>query len=202
MAVIAGLRRVGISRLVQLCEGCLGIVECFLCIRIYKGFLIVGKCIVGIVSRLDCILVILGDILRQLAVDLLTSDAEVSFEHWRKQGATSFREYWQDENNRSHSHPMFGSPVAYFFEYLLGIKQKEYAGGYSDLVIEPVFVSKLNTVSGHMDVPSGRVGVSYTKNDGKVNMSVNIPNGVKAVFVYSDMARKLEAGKNEFVFKL
>ncbi len=138
----------------------------------------------------------------KLAVDLLTSDAEVSFEHWRKQGATSFREYWQDENNRSHSHPMFGSPVAYFFEYLLGIKQKEYAGGYSDLVIEPVFVSKLNTVSGHMDVPSGRVGVSYTKNDGKVNMSVNIPNGVKAVFVYSDMARKLEAGKNEFVFKL
>ena len=67
IAVISGLRRVGISRLVQLCEGCLGIVECFLCIRIYKGFLIVGKCIVGIVSRLDCILVILGDILRQLA---------------------------------------------------------------------------------------------------------------------------------------
>ena len=138
----------------------------------------------------------------QLAVDLLTSDHEVSFEHWRKQGATTFREYWQDEQNRSHSHPMFGSPVAYFFEYLLGIKQKEFGAGYTDLIIEPTFVSQINNLSGHMDLPKGRVEVSYQKTEQEIKMSVTIPEGVKAVFIYSDLAKELPAGKNEFTITL
>lgn len=138
----------------------------------------------------------------QLAVDLLTSNHEVSFEHWRKQGATTFREYWQDEQNRSHSHPMFGSPVAYFFEYLLGIKQKEFGAGYTDLIIEPTFVKQINNLEGHMDVPKGRVEVSYKKTNGIVKISVTVPAGVKAVFVYSDMAKELVSGVNEFEFTL
>lgn len=138
----------------------------------------------------------------QLAVDLITSDNEVSFYHWKKKGATTFWEYWQDEQNRSHSHPMFGSPVAYFFEYLLGIKQKESGSGYTDLVIEPTLVSQINNLYGHMDLPLGRVEVAYTKTNQRVFFTVTIPNGIRAVFVYSDLARELVGGKNQFEISL
>ena len=63
-----------------------------------------------------------------LAVDLLTHNGDQGYEHWRRNGATSFHEYWDSNRSRSHSHPMFGAPVAYFFEYLLGIKQAEQLG--------------------------------------------------------------------------
>lgn len=138
----------------------------------------------------------------QLAADILTVDAKASFERWRKKGATTFWEYWQDEKCRSHSHPMFGAPVAYFFEYLLGIKQAKMKGGYKDIIIEPSFVSQINTLSGYMDVPKGRVEVSYNRTEKSVEMKVIIPEGVEAAFVYSDMARKLSAGINEFEFSL
>ena len=65
-----------------------------------------------------------------LAIDLLTHDGDQGFEHWRKNGATTFHEYWDSNRSRSHSHPMFGAPVAYLFEYLLGIKQEEGTAGY------------------------------------------------------------------------
>lgn len=139
----------------------------------------------------------------QLAVDLLTSDAPVSYEGWRRKGATTFWEYWPDtERSRSHSHPMFGSPVGYMFEYLLGIRQKSTDGGYKELLIEPCFVSQINELCGHMDLPLGRVEVSYVKKDEKAELSITVPKGIKAVFIYSDMARKLEAGKNTFTVNL
>ena len=61
ITVISGLRTVGISRLIEFCQSCLGIVEYFLCILVYKRFLVVGECIVGIVSRLDSRLIVLLD---------------------------------------------------------------------------------------------------------------------------------------------
>lgn len=40
IAVVTGLRTVGVSRLVKLCESCLGIVQCLLYIIVYKRFLV------------------------------------------------------------------------------------------------------------------------------------------------------------------
>lgn len=106
----------------------------------------------------------------ELAVELLTSEAEVSYENWRRQGATTFWEYWQNPDNRSHFHPMFGSPVAYFFEYLLGIGQKEDSCGYKSLIIKPVLVSKITRLSGGMEIPAGKVEVAYEKSTAVRNL--------------------------------
>ena len=135
----------------------------------------------------------------ELAVDLLLQDGAQGFEHWRRNGATTFHEYWDSNDSRSHNHPMFGSPVAYFFEYLLGIRQKPHTAGYCDLVIAPQAVNKFGWMKGSMQVPCGTVSVAYKKTDGKVHFTVEIPEGVEAVLSYDGGLYPMHAGENTVV---
>ena len=98
-----------------------------------------------------------------LAVDLLINNGEQGFEHWRQNGATTFHEYWDSNRSRSHNHPMFGAPVAYLFEYLLGIRQNANSAGYTSLTIEPVATSRFGYMRGSMMTPNGAVSVRYEK---------------------------------------
>ena len=134
----------------------------------------------------------------ELAVDILTNDGDQGYEHWRRGGATTFHEYWDSNRSRSHCHPMFGAPVAYFFEYLLGIKQTEESAGYSDLVISPSAVSKFGRMSGSMKIPCGTVSVNYERAPEGVKFKVSIPTGCRAVFRLPSFERELCEGENEF----
>ena len=134
----------------------------------------------------------------ELAVDLLMNNGEQGFEHWRQSGATSFHEYWDSNRSRSHNHPMFGAPVAYFFEYLLGIKQDKGSAGYKRVTIAPMAVSKFGYMRGSMTVPSGEISVAYEKVEEKVRFDITIPEGVSAKFKYMDQELDLKTGKNVF----
>lgn len=134
----------------------------------------------------------------ELAVDLLTNDGMQGYEHWRKNGVTTFHEYWDSSRSRSHCHPMFGAPVAYLFEYLLGIRQPEESGGYSELIISPQAVSKFNRMSGSMDTPKGIVCVSYEREQGGVRFSISVPADCKARFRIARFECELAEGENNF----
>ncbi len=131
-----------------------------------------------------------------LAIKLLTNNGNQGYEHWRVNGATTFHEYWDSNRSRSHSHPMFGAPVAYFFQYLLGINQAETDGGYKSIIIEPKGFKNFEFMNGSMETPNGDVSVSYENKDGKTYFEVIIPDGVKAVFKNSDNIIPLKSGKN------
>ncbi len=133
----------------------------------------------------------------ELAMTLLTNDGEQGFEHWRRNGATTFHEYWNSNRSRSHNHPMFGSPVAYFFEYLLGIRQKEGTAGYGDLVIAPQALSKCDRMAGSMETPNGRVSVGYQKANGRICFRITVPPRTKAVLRYDGQDHALLQGENE-----
>lgn len=138
----------------------------------------------------------------ETAVDLLTADGPQGFEHWRKNGATTFHEYWDSNDCRSYNHPMFGAVTAYIFEYLLGIKQTDDAAGYSSLSIKPQAVSKFEHMSGSMRTPNGTVAVSYKKSNGKVDFKITIPENTKATFSLGDKEIPLSAGENELQFAM
>ena len=108
----------------------------------------------------------------ELAVKLLSSDNADGFGKWRKNGATTFHEYWNSDRSRSHNHPMFGAVVAYFFEYLLGIKQTSHKGGYSSVIIEPQAVSCFGWMSGSMATPNGKIEVGYKKTDNSIKFEI------------------------------
>jgi alpha-L-rhamnosidase len=134
----------------------------------------------------------------ELAVDILTNNGPQGYEHWRLNGATTYHEYWDSNRSRSHCHPMFGAPVAYFFEYLLGIKQAENSCGYSELIVSPQAITKFNRMSGSMDTPHGAVSVKYEKTEDGVKFNISIPDGCKASFRITDYERALNTGENEF----
>ncbi len=138
----------------------------------------------------------------ELAIDLLTHDGDQGYEHWRKNGATTFHEYWDSNRSRSHSHPMFGAPVAYLFEYLLGIKQEENTAGYTSLIIEPQGISRFGRMSGSIETVQGIVAVSYKNNDGKASFEITIPENTKSVFKYKNEEIALTQGKNNFIIAL
>ncbi len=161
------------------------------------GFYDTGIFATDIVTRL---LFQKGD--SDLAVDLLTHDGDQGYEHWRKNGATTFHEYWDSNRSRSHSHPMFGAPVAYLFEYLLGIKQEENTAGYTSLIIEPQAVSRFGRMSGSIKTPQGIVAVSYENKDGNVSFKVTIPENTKAIFRYKNEEFPLCQGENQFEISL
>lgn len=133
-----------------------------------------------------------------LAVDILTNNGPQGYEHWRRNGATTFHEYWDSNRSRSHCHPMFGAPVAYFFEYLLGIRQTEDSCGYSKLVISPQAVSKFGRMSGSIQTPHGTVALSYEKEKGSVLFRISIPAGCQATFRLDSHERPLLTGENRF----
>ncbi len=137
-----------------------------------------------------------------LAIDLLTHDGDQGFEHWRKNGATTFHEYWDSNRSRSHSHPMFGAPVAYLFEYLLGIKQEDGTAGYNSLIIEPQGVSRFGRMSGSIETVQGTVAVSYINDGENVHFEIAIPQNTKAIFRYKNEELALTHGVNKFEIEL
>ncbi|MBO5967232.1 MAG: family 78 glycoside hydrolase catalytic domain [Clostridia bacterium] len=133
----------------------------------------------------------------ELAVDILTNNGSQGYEHWRRNGATTFHEYWDSNRSRSHCHPMFGAPVAYFFEYLLGIKQTKESAGYEEMIISPQALSRFNKMSGSMETPNGRVSVSYEREDGGVRFAITIPHHSKAILRIFGVDYALAEGENE-----
>ena len=128
-----------------------------------------------------------------IAYKLLTVDEPFGFGKWMKLGATTLWEAWYDR--RSHNHPMFGAVLAYFFEYILGIRQKADSYGYRRITIDPVTIEGLTHAKGHITVEQGRIAVAYTTDDsysysysysdrnsdsGNRSLTVDIPSGVEA----------------------
>ena len=134
----------------------------------------------------------------ELAVDLLTNNGEQGFAHWQKNGATTFHEYWDSNRSRSHNHPMFGAPVAYLFEYLLGIHQAPKTAGYTSLIIEPLAISKFQWMKGDMETPSGTVAVEYQRHGDSVDFKIQIPSRVQAILRYQKKDYPLRNGENLF----
>ena len=116
-----------------------------------------------------------------IAVKLITAEEPYGFGAWKKQGATTFWEYWL-KPSRSLSHPMFGSVVASFFDGILGIEQCAGSIGYSKVRIKPADIKGLDRASGSITTPKGVISVSYERRaDGTLDVKVDAPSGVKIV---------------------
>jgi alpha-L-rhamnosidase len=138
----------------------------------------------------------------ELAVDLLTSEGKQGFEQWRQNGATTFHEYWDSSRSRSHNHPMFGASVAYFFEYLLGIRQAPNTAGYTSLIIEPRALTKFQWMRGSMEFSNGVASVSYKKKNEAISFNILLPPKTKATFKYKNQEISLIDGENKFDISL
>lgn len=125
----------------------------------------------------------------ETALDAILNPTFPSFYDWIRQGATSMFESfacmdhtvdamdsddpWVDSLN----HHMWGDLIAFFMRSLAGIQVE----AHNRLVIAPCFTKRINNVSAHTMLPTGRVEVSYKKTSHLVEMRVQIPEGIEAV---------------------
>lgn len=116
-----------------------------------------------------------------IALKLLTASEPYGFGKWMKDGATTFHEYWGE--GRSHNHPMFGAVVSYFYEYLLGIRQEKGSTAFQRVTVSPVYAEVSGNICGHITTPMGKISVAYGRKNGKLTLSVTIPDRVCASVV-------------------
>ena len=134
---------------------------------------------------------------QEVAYKMLTSEKECSYASWKKQGATTLFESWR--NARSYNHPMFGSVVQYFFNYLLGIRQAENSVAYRKVEIKPLEVKALKKLSGSLQTASGRISVSIERLEGKTRFLICVSEDMEVNFTYQGATRKLQVGENEII---
>lgn len=134
---------------------------------------------------------------QDLAYELLTSDGIASFKRWKEQGETTLLESWN--NARSHNHPMFGAVVKLFFQYILGINQKEEGAEYKNVVINPKSFEKISFAEGSLETASGKISVGFNRTDKGTEFNISIPNGVTAEFVFGKEKFTLKEGTNSVI---
>ncbi len=131
----------------------------------------------------------------RLAAELMASTEDGTYDHWHRLGATTLWEYWPfEKGERSHSHPMFGTPASYLFTELAGIRSE--APGYAALKIRPVLFDGVRRLECRQRIPAGEVSVQYEIQGETVRFRIGIPGGISARLVFGGRELLLKAGEN------
>ncbi len=131
-----------------------------------------------------------------IAAALLTGHTvNGSYGHMQDLGCTTILEYWGDYA-RSDNHPMFGAPVRYLHQYILGIRQAADSIGWRHAEIRPVFVPQLGRAAGSITTVHGKIGVSWEKRGERILVRAEIPDGMQAELVIGDAHYPLSAGES------
>ena len=124
-----------------------------------------------------------------LAWTMLTNPTSPSPVDWIRKGGTTLWEDWGDGSSRNHI--MFGDFVGWAYQYLAGIRLAEADGSTSAVtlpvepafrcvVVEPVFLDGLGRLTASTETPTGKLGVSWERTNGNVELTVTIPSGTTA----------------------
>ena len=141
-----------------------------------------------------------GILIRQLfkqgygdvAIKLLKSEAPGQSYGWqRMQGATTLWERWN--GYESHNPPMFGSPIQWLFEGLLGIQAQE------ELTIQPLFTEELEWAEGQAETAFGNVSINWKRTEQGIILELNIP--CEANIILPKESVQLTAGAHRLEMK-
>ena len=127
------------------------------------------------------------------AVELLTAKGHPAYSVWFDDyDATTLHEMWVD--NASKNHHMYSCPIAWFHNTILGIRRDERFFTEKRFVIEPEFVSRLENAEGEYQTPLGKLSVAWRRDNGRIKLTLNIPDGLTAELRVPGLERKLTGG--------
>ncbi len=99
-----------------------------------------------------------------------------------ERGASTLWETWT--GNESHSHPMFGSVCAWFYQGLGGINPDQSNPGFKHIIIKPQIVKGLEFVNTSYNSVYGKIKSDWEYKDGTLKFDVTIPpNTTASVYV-------------------
>ncbi len=100
-----------------------------------------------------------------------------SWGYWIKTGATTLYENWDPHaaSDLSRNHIMFGEIGAWMYKGLGGIMPNEAGPGFSEVLLEPHFVTGLDRFEAKHDGPYGTIVSSWKRTAGGVTYNAVIP---------------------------
>ena len=106
-------------------------------------------------------------------------------------GATTLWETW--DGKASHSHPMFGSVCAWFYQGLAGINPDPSMPGFKHVVIKPSVVDELDSVNAKYASVYGDIRCEWRVSGRDLKMDIEIPaNTTATVYVPASNAANVE----------
>lgn len=126
--------------------------------------------------------------LEDYAFRLLTAEGNPSFKEWYKDGMTSLYESWNMQ--QSLNHHMFSCFMTWIIKTIVGIEPV--SPSEKVILIKPYYFEALSFVNGWKDTKYGRIHVFWQKENGKIKLEVEVPQGVSVLY----KGKKLNVGKN------
>jgi len=91
---------------------------------------------------------------------------------------------WESWNgDGSHSHPMFGSVVEWFYSGIAGIKGDPSGAGMRHFLIEPQMIADLDYCRSSYHSPFGKIRSEWKRNAGKLQVLIEVPDNSSATFI-------------------
>lgn len=114
--------------------------------------------------------------LQEHAYKIFTSEGYPSYNYWLELGATALCEMWEDKHSRNHH--MYSDFMSYFMKTIIGINT--ISPGYKSVDISPYFFKALDYACGYQETVSGKISVSWKRQNGKITCHINIPENTTA----------------------
>jgi alpha-L-rhamnosidase len=118
-----------------------------------------------------------------------------SYGFFIEKGYVTWPEYWHECNSIMHG--CLNGIGGWFQRGLAGIRPDPESPGYKKIIIKPAISTDLKWVNGYHDSPYGRITSNWKRNDGSLEMEIDIPPNSSAT-VYlptSDKSSVREGGK-------
>lgn len=111
-------------------------------------------------------------------------------------GATTLWENWN--GNSSHSHPMYGSVIRWFYQAIAGIYPDESQPGFKNILIKPTLCGDLTNASTDYNSLYGKISSSWKLVDGDFYLDIEIPANTTATVSIptADYTKITEGGKS------
>lgn len=116
--------------------------------------------------------------LHEIAYNALNKKTEPSFGFWLADGATTTREFWN--NQGSHNHPMFGGGLTWFYRKLAGMQTDPENPGYQHIIFKPQLIDEMSFVKYFHETTYGTAGIHWEKGQDGLHMNVTVPVGSTA----------------------
>jgi alpha-L-rhamnosidase len=119
--------------------------------------------------------------LSDIAYQIVNKRSFPSWGHMLEQGATTLWEHWEfSDNTYSHNHPMFGSVIQWFYNWLGGIQAAPDAVGFDKVIIRPQVIDDLRWVECSHNSVRGKITSSWHKKEERIFFKVQIPVNAEA----------------------
>lgn len=137
-----------------------------------------------------------------LALKMITRPDYPSYGNWIERGATTLWENFDPEFMDSPNHHFWGDISAWFYKVLAGINVNPTGKNINEIVIEPHFIEEINKVNATHIMPQGEVSVSWVRKNEKLEVNINLPEGVNGHFINGDNKDEIVSGENKFVLAI